>query len=275
MERTRTASSNAKTGGAILTAPILSQSFQIGSFSIRYYSLTFVAAIVSAYLIGRARAVRDGIRAEVFDDIAFWTVLVGFISARIYYVLFYWPQFQNNLSEIYKVWHGGIAIYGALIGGAAGLYFACKKHKIRFWHMTDIIVLGLPIAQAIGRLGNYFNYEAFGLPTNLPWKMYVPPQFRPAGYAQYQYFHPAFAYEIIWNLLVFVLLWVLGKRFHKRGLLTGTYFMLYSYGRFVIEGIRLDSAYFGSLRGDQITALLLIILGLGIIISRYVPQTHK
>src|SRR5258708_3464064 len=138
MERTRASSGNSKTGSLVL-----SQSFKIGALTVRYYSLTFVAAVIAGYFIGRARAVLDGIRVEVYDDIVFWTILAGFVGARIYYVLFYWQQYSNNLSEIYKVWHGGIAIYGGIIGGAVALYYAAKKHKIRFLHFTDLVVLGL------------------------------------------------------------------------------------------------------------------------------------
>ncbi len=269
MARTSGARSDAKTSKFILS------SFALGPLTIRIYSLTFVLGILAAYLIGRARALRAGISAKIFDDIIFWTIIAGFLSARIYYVLFYFGLYRDNLAEIYKVWHGGLAIYGGLIGGTIVLYFLCKKYAVDFFKFADLLVIGLPIAQAIGRIGNYFNYEAFGAPTNLPWKMFVPEQFRPPGFQQYAYFHPTFAYEIIWNLIVFALIFFAAKKRPKPGILLGIYLLLYSIGRFAIEAIRLDSAYFGVFRGDQITALLLIICALAIIVSRYVAQANK
>jgi phosphatidylglycerol:prolipoprotein diacylglycerol transferase len=259
------AGTSAKNGGAKASGAILnfslSQSFKVGFLNVRYYSLTFVGAIVAAYFIARRRVLKAGITEKVFDDIFFWTVLVGFLSARLYYILFYFNQFQNNLSEIYKIWHGGLAIYGALIGGAVALYVLCRKYKLDFFKLTDLVVLGIPVGQAIGRLGNYFNYEAFGKPTNLPWKMFVPEKFRPIGYEGYRFFHPTFLYEIIANLIIFGLLLVVEKKIKLRtGMLTALYILFYSTARFVIEAIRLDSAYFGPFKGDQVTALGLILL---------------
>ncbi|MBU6447465.1 prolipoprotein diacylglyceryl transferase [Patescibacteria group bacterium] len=270
MAGTNRKAGSAKTGSSVLSHFLLSQTFSLGFTRVRYYSVFFVSAIILGYLVARARAIKQGIQAALFDDIIFWTVVWGFVSARIYYVLFYFTEYEHNLSEIYKVWHGGLAIYGGLIGGAIALYFLTKRRGVKFFSFTDVVVFGLPLAQALGRFGNFFNYEAFGAPTNLPWKMYVPPQFRPAGYAQFQYFHPTFAYEAIWDVLTFAALVILAKskygKKYGRGLFTGAYFVLYSIGRFVIEGIRLDSAwFFGHIRGDQLTAVLLAIAGLAII----------
>jgi len=280
MDRTRTKSCHAKTNSAFLSNriigfPIVAQSFKVGFFTVRYYSLFFVAGVVLAYFLANARALKKGISELLFDEIIFWTVLVGFISARLYYVLFYFDQYKSNLSEIFMIWHGGLAIYGGLIGGIVALYFLSKKHQLNFFSITDAIVFALPLAQSIGRLGNYFNYEAFGNPTNLPWKMYVPEQFRPEALNTYSFFHPTFAYEILFNLFVFLLLWRIEKRSYSAGVLTGAYLVLYSVGRFFIEQLRLDSAYLGIFRVDQIVALLLIFAGLGIIINRYVAQSSK
>ncbi len=280
MDRPRTKSRNAKTnipflGSKIASFPVLSQSFEVGFFTVRYYSLFFVTGVVFAYFIAKARALKKGINELVFDEMIFWAILFGFVSARIYYVLFYFDQYSKNLSEIFKVWHGGLAIYGGLIGGVITLYFLSKKHNVNFFSLSDSIVFALPLAQAIGRLGNYFNYEAFGKPTDLPWKMFVPSNFRPDGFQSSSYFHPTFAYEILSNLLVFFFLWRISKKTSNPGILTGAYLILYSIGRFFIESIRLDSAFIGIFRVDQLVALLLIFAGLGIIINRYVAQTSK
>ncbi len=280
MERTRTKSCHAKTSRSLLsskiaTLPVLSQSFEVGFLKVRYYSLFFVVGVVLAYFIAKARAIKRGITEIVFDEIIFWTILFGFISARLYYVFFYFDQYKSNLLEIFMVWHGGLAIYGGVIGGIVALYFLSKKHHLNFFTLSDAIVFALPLAQSIGRLGNFFNYEAFGKPTNLPWKMFVPKEFRPEGFASFSYFQPTFAYEILFNLFVFFLLWRIERKGIKPGVLTGTYLVLYSIGRFFIEGLRLDSAFLGSFRVDQIVALLLIFVGLGIIMKRYVAQSNQ
>ncbi|MDB4940069.1 MAG: prolipoprotein diacylglyceryl transferase [Candidatus Doudnabacteria bacterium] len=270
MARTSAKSSSAKTSGAILNFSLsqpFGQTFKIGFLNIRYYSLTFVGAIIAAYLVARNRVLKAGIAEKTFEDIVFWTILIGFLSARIYYVLFYFDQYRNNLSEIYKIWHGGLAIYGGLIGGALTLYMMCRKYKLDFFKLSDLVMLGIPIAQAIGRLGNYFNNEAFGKPTNLPWKIFIPLNQRPIGYENYAYYQPTFLYEIIANLIIFVLLFFIERK-NKLvpGVLTALYIIFYSIARFAIEGIRLDSAYFGPFKGDQVTAVLLILLSLGLMV---------
>lgn len=272
---------------------IISQYFSLGSLHIRYYSLTMVLAIVVGYIIASRRRRQFGISKEIFEDMVFWLIIISFISARIYYVLFYWQYFKSDWLEIFKIWHGGISIYGGVIGGMAVLWYFARKIKFPFLKLADFIALSLPLAQAIGRFGNFFNYEAFGAPTNLPWKMYVPWQFRPQAYKQYSYFHPTFLYEAFWDVLVFIVLWLFAKRvenigiavdqahnaentsFKRTGLVTAAYLLLYSTGRFFIEGLRLDSAYFGNFKGDQITAVLLILVSLGIIVSRYAAQNSK
>ncbi len=242
MERTTTKTRSAKTNQFIL-----SQFFTIGSLQIRWYGLTMAGAIALGYFIGRWRAKRENFSLELFDDLSFWLVIISFLSARVYYVLFY-PQFyRGNFAEVFKIWHGGLAIYGALIGGLLTTFFYARKKKIAFLKLSDVLVFTLPLAQAIGRFGNYFNYEAFGNPTNLPWKMFVPLQFRPQGFENFSYFHPTFAYEAIWDALVF--------------------FALFWFGR-----------YFFGLRGDQITAVLIALLGIAIFfvtsIKKDAPETY-
>lgn len=271
--------SSTKASSFILGNVVVSQSFHLGFLTVRFYSLTLIAAVIAAFFIAKARAKKEGIGPKIFEDTFFWVLIIGFLSARAFYVILYFDKFRNNLWEIFAIWNGGLAIYGGIIGGLLTLYYICRKYTLGFWKMSDILVFALPIAQAIGRLGNYFNYEAFGKPTELPWKMLVPENFRPPGYENYMYFHPTFAYEIIWNLLVFLLL-ALSIKFNAKkplnaGVLTGLYLLLYSIGRFFIESIRLDSAFVFGMRSNQIVALLLILLALGIIISRYVSQNRK
>lgn len=274
METARTKNGSTKTGSLVLN---------LGPLQIHYYGITLALAIVVGYLVARIKAVKFGIERAQLDDVAFWLIIWSIVGARLYYVIFYPEFFRDDLLEIFKIWHGGQSIYGALIAGALTLWYFARKTKTSFWQWGDLLAFALPLAQGVGRLGNFFNYEAFGSPTNLPWKMFVPEQYRPVGYAQYEYFHPAFAYEMIWNVFVFLVFAFVEKRlntnpqskFNFRGIFLGLYLVLYSIGRFFIEGIRLDSAYFGFLRGDQITALCLIIAGLAIIRYRYVSQASN
>jgi phosphatidylglycerol:prolipoprotein diacylglycerol transferase len=279
MERTGTKNGGAKASKPVLTSLLAAQSFKIGSFSLRYYSLTMLAAVLCGYFLARVRAIKEGISLKLFDDLAFWLVVGGFLGARIYEVLSYLPYYKSNPGEIIKIWHGGLSIYGAIIAGALITFIFARKHKIPFLKLSDLIAFSLPLSQAIGRLGNYFNHEAFGKPTNLPWKIFIPQGSRPAGFENYAYFHPTFLYEGIWNLIVFFILIFIAKKLKRSsdrpGVITASYLFLYSIGRFWIESIRLDSAFMGSLKTNQITALLLIFVSFAIMIFRYAPQTDK
>jgi phosphatidylglycerol:prolipoprotein diacylglycerol transferase len=204
-------------------------------------------------------------------------VIAAIPSARLYYVLFQWQDYAQRPEQIFAIWKGGIAIHGAILGGLiAGLIF-CRINKLFFWQITDFIAPSLILGQAIGRWGNFFNSEAFGRPTDLPWKLYIPPYViengmriprRPSGYENFEYFHPTFLYESLWNLLVFGLLLFLffwGLRQIPR-LKPGTLFMVYlvgySSGRIWIEGLRTDSLMLGSLRIAQVVSLTGITIGL-------------
>lgn len=283
METAGTENGSTKTGSAFLRNFLLAQYFQVGPLQIHFYGIILAGAILIGYLVARAKTARFNIEKKQLDDVGFWLVIWSIIGARLYYVLFYPQFFRNGFLEIFRIWHGGQSIYGALIAGAATLFYFSRKTKITFFRWTDLMAFALPLAQAFGRLGNFFNYEAFGLPTNLPWKIFIPVQHRPPDYLQYEYFHPAFAYELIWNIVVFLILLLVEKvlnkklnsRFNFTGIFTALYLFFYSLGRFVIEGIRLDSAYFGPFRGDQLTALCLMVAALGIISYRYVSQTRN
>jgi phosphatidylglycerol---prolipoprotein diacylglyceryl transferase len=276
MERARTKNGSAKAGQFVLA-----QSFSVGPLSIRIYGLTMALAIVVGYLVGKWRFNKSDIvvadKAKFFDDLVFRVVIVGFISARLYHVFTHWSDYQNNFVEIPQVWHGGLAIYGAIIGGTLALLYTAHKHKIRFLKLTDVAAIAMPVSQAIGRIGNFFNYELFGTPTNLPWKMYVPREFRPGHHNYDEYFHPTFAYEMLWNLGLFtLLLWVSAKYTKlKAGSVTAIYLMGYGVGRFWIEALRLDSTYIFNMKINQIASLLIFLLGLGILLKYASPQNNQ
>jgi phosphatidylglycerol:prolipoprotein diacylglycerol transferase len=189
-------------------------------------------------------------------------VLSALVGARLYYVVFNLDYYSAHPEKIFAIWEGGLAIHGGLIAGAIATVLYCRSRHLSIPVTMDIFVPGVAIGQAIGRWGNFFNQEAFGVPTDLPWKLYIDPYHRPPQLKAFEYFHPTFLYESLWNLLVFCVLWfVLRKRLERRpGALTLCYLGLYSVGRFFVEGLRIDSLMLGSLRVAQLVSLLLIIV---------------
>ncbi len=246
-------------------------SVQLGPLTIHFYALCIIAGIIAAVLLTNHRLTKRGAEPWVVIDIALLAVPLAIIGARIYHVLthwgFYFGEGANPLSALY-IWEGGIAIYGALIGGAVGAWLGCRWTGIRFWTFADALAPGLLLAQALGRFGNWFNQELFGLPTDLPWGLEIAfdnPAW-PAGLPEGTLFHPTFLYEVVWNLLgVAVLLWA-GRAFRLQwGRLFGLYLVWYSAGRIVWESIRIDpSEIILGLRTNVWAAILGVLLGLAI-----------
>ncbi len=234
------------------------------------YGLTLAVAVLGGYIAARKLAPRFGVEPNQIDDALPWIVFFGFLGARAYYVIFSWSFFGEHLIEIFKIWHGGLSIYGGLLGGVLGAFiYSRRAGRISFLNFADLLAIVTPLAQSLGRWGNFFNHEAFGRPTNLPWAIYIPPEFRPLPYLEEPYFHPAFLYESLWDLGVFLLLLYYLRERHKPGILVGSYLILYSLGRFFIEGLRVDSLLINSFRVDQLTALLMMIIGGVILILNY------
>ncbi|MFO7883031.1 MAG: prolipoprotein diacylglyceryl transferase [Kosmotogaceae bacterium] len=263
--------------GEFIVSPII---FAFGPFEIRWYGVFIALGIVISYLIGRKFAIREGIDEDHIIELVFLGIVFGIIGARLYYVLFNLSYYLKNPLEIMKIWSGGLAIHGAIFFALlVGFVYVRlrKKANMKFLQMTDIFTAMLPFAQALGRWGNFMNYEAYGKPTELPWKMFVPLANRMPGYSQYEYFHPTFLYESLWDFMVFgVLLWFFMKGRKNYGEVTGLYMIIYSIGRFFIEGLRLDSLYIGELRTAQVVSVILIIAGLTIfILARSKGQSVK
>jgi len=173
--------------------------------------------------------------------LAMWLILGGIIGARLYDVfLIDWDYFANNPLEIIQIWHGGLAVHGAIIGGVIALLAWCKIKKKSFWQFAGLIFTVLPLGQAIGRWGNYFNQELFGRPTTLPWSIPISTVNRPEQYSNFQYFQPAFLYESILNLILFFVLLFLYKKNRHSGEIVIYYLMGYSAIRFMMEFIRID-----------------------------------
>ncbi|MFC5338123.1 prolipoprotein diacylglyceryl transferase [Leucobacter denitrificans] len=260
------------------------QFFQIGPLTIHLYALWIILGIVLAAIWTSRRLTRRGGENGVVFDFVVWSVLLGIIGARLYHVVTHWgdyfvpgKQWWNPFEEnaIWNIWDGGIAIFGALLGGAIGVLIASRLTGVRFLSFADALVPGLMLAQAFGRLGNYFNHELFGGPTTLPWGLEIEstnPAF-PIGLPAGTLFHPTFLYEIIWSLAGIVVLLALEKKLHLRwGRLFALYLVWYGIGRAIIESMRVDpSLLFLGLRTNVLAALLAIVLGIII----YIVQTKR
>ncbi len=256
--------------GDIIVNPVIIEN--LGPFSIRWYGVFIAAAIITAYLIARAQTLREGVKEEYLIEGTFVGIIFGVIGARLYYVAFNFEFYRDDFFSIFKTWDGGLAIHGGFLVGllVAFLYTTFrKKAGATFLQATDVLTLVFPLGQAIGRWGNFMNYEAYGNPTDLPWKMFVPPQYRMPGYSRSSYFHPTFLYESLANIAIFVFLfWYLRKKRKNYGEVTGLYMILYSIIRFIIEGLRLDSLYIGQteLRTARVVSVILLVVGTALVI---------
>lgn len=238
------------------------------SWGIQTYALCILAGIVVAAVLTGWRLHQRGVEAGYVIDVAVWAVLLGIVAARVFHVIThpddYFGPGRDPLSALY-IWEGGIAIFGALIGGAIGVWIGCRQTGLRFSTFADALAPGLLLAQAFGRLGNWFNHELFGQPTDLPWGLEIEstnPAY-PVGLPEGVLFHPTFAYEIIWNVLgAALLLWLDRKRDVQWGRLIALYLIWYGLGRSVFETIRLDpSELFLGIRTNVWMAFLAIVIG--------------
>ena len=262
--------------------------FQLGPFALRWYGLLIALAVLLGLGLATRLAKARGMDPAVVSDLLPVLVLGAVIGARSYYVALEWRQYAGNWGDIVAIWRGGIAIHGALIGGVIATVLYCRWRKQAFWPLLDVLVPAVALGQAIGRWGNFFNSEAFGLPTDLPWKLRIPIENRPPEFLGEPYFHPTFLYESLWNLGVCALLLLLfrgGSRNRIQlpaGALSCIYLMAYSSGRVWIEGLRIDplcllgTAPFcaGGLRMAQLVSLLLIALGATGLWWLYGKQRH-
>ena len=247
--------------------------FQLGPLAIRWYGVLIAAGVLLGTTLAHREAIRRGLDPDRLLNAIFAAVLGALVGARLYYVAFNWGYYVANPGRVIAVWEGGLAIHGGLIGGALAALVYCRWAALSLPVTMDIMVPGVAVGQAIGRWGNFFNQEAFGIPTDLPWKLYIDPAHRPAPLACYEYFHPTFLYESLWNFLVFLALWFgLRKRLEgKPGALTLCYLGLYSVGRFYVEALRIDNLMLGPLRVAMVVSLILVAisgLGLALILRR-------
>lgn len=245
----------------------MSEAFSIGSFSINWYSICILIGVLFAGFLLMLEARRFDMNMDFILNLIFWTVIFGIIGARLYYVAFNLDYYLKEPIEILKIWNGGLAIHGGIIFGLLFIIFYTKKYDVRTLKITDMTVVGLIIAQAIGRWGNFFNQEAHGPETTRQFleSMKIIPKFVIDGMnINGTYYIPTFYYESLWCLIGFIVL-ILARRvfkYIKVGQLTGIYLIIYGVGRFFIESLRTDSLMLGSFKIAQIVSIISILIGL-------------
>jgi prolipoprotein diacylglyceryl transferase len=243
--------------------------FQVGPLQIHFYALCILAGIIAAALLTNHRLNKRGAERGIILDMILWTVPFGIVGARIFHVLTHPNDYFYPGAELWKViaiWEGGIAIFGALIGGAVGAYIGCRVLGLRFWTFADALAPGLLLAQAFGRFGNYFNHELFGTPTNGWWGLEIEssnPAY-PIGLPDGTLFQPTFAYEVIWNLLGVAVILLLERKLGLQwGKVIAVYLIWYGLGRIVWESIRIDpSEIFFGLRVNVWAAIFAVVVGI-------------
>jgi prolipoprotein diacylglyceryl transferase len=253
---------------AVLSIPSPSTGiWYIGAFPLRAYALCIIAGIIVALIIATRRWQARGGTADSMELMVVVGVPFGIVGARLYHVItdyqLYFGPGRQPLDAL-KIWQGGLGVWGAIAFGVLGGYLVARRRRIAFPAVLDAIAPAILVAQAIGRLGNWFNQELFGRPTTLPWGLEIAQQYRPTGYGQFATFHPTFLYEMLWCLAAAVLLVWLDRRFRLgHGKVFALYVMLYCAGRFWIEALRIDTVNeVGGFRLNNYTALIGFVVAL-------------
>lgn len=250
----------------------------LGFIQIYWYSIIILIAIFIGTTIVYMEAKRQKMTLDDFTDLFFCTIVFGLMGARIYYILFNLDYYLSNKLEMLAVWNGGLAIHGGIIGGALYVIHFCKKRNYNMLKLLDMMVVGLIIAQSIGRWGNFFNQEAYGPVTTLQnLKDYMIPNFIIERMKINGVYHePTFYYESLWSLNGFIILNII-RRFKniKVGTITGAYCIYYSIGRLYIESLRMDSLMIGPLKVAQIVSILLILFGIFLIVRNIIHKDRE
>ncbi len=244
--------------------------FNLGPLSVRWYGIIIAVGILLGYFVAQRALVKAGLHKDTLVDIIFYSALFGFIAARIYFVIFQWPYYAENPSEIIKIWHGGIAIHGGLIGGFIAGVIVCKVKNLNPFQIGDIVAPSIILAQGIGRWGNFMNHEAHGGSVSRAFleQLHLPNFIIENMYINGQYYHPTFLYEFIWDVAGFIILVNIRKHL-KLGETFFLYLTWYSIGRFFIEGLRTDSLMLTSnIRVAQLVSILLILISISLIVYR-------
>jgi len=239
--------------------------FNLFGVEIRYYSLFILIGVVIAYIMILLESKRFKISNDFIFNLFFWTLIVGILGARLYYVVFNWEYFGSHVNEIWQIWEGGLAIHGGILFGLMMLCLYSRKHNMRILKIIDIVVVPLILAQAIGRWGNFFNSEAYGVATTLNHlkSLHIPEFIINGMKINGIYYTPTFFYESLWCIIgFFILLFARRSKYIKVGQTASIYMMWYGLGRFFIESMRTDSLTFLGFRMAQIVSIIMIVIGI-------------
>lgn len=237
----------------------------IGNLTITWYAIFILTGIIVAYLLIKKEAKKYNISGEFVSNLVFWCVIFGILGARIYYVLFNLDYYMIDPIEVIKIWNGGLAIHGGIIAGVITLVIYCKKNNVNILKMTDIAVVGVIIAQAIGRWGNFFNAEAHGavVSKTVLEAQHLPNFIIEGMHIGNQYYLPTFLYESILNIIGFIILLIVRKNKNtKLGITTSLYLIWYGIVRFIIESMRTDSLMLGDIRIAMLISVIMVIIGI-------------
>ena len=254
-----------------------------GDFTITWYGIIIMSGAVMAAFLAAWLAKRKGLNSDVVWDLLPWVLIAGIIGARLWHI--FTPTASSLINgknpyfiyplQIFNIRNGGLGIPGGVIGGALAAYFYCRVKKLSFGQWVDVMAPGVALAQAVGRWGNFVNQEVYGLPSTLPWAIFIDPAHRLAGFENVETYHPTFAYEFIWNLLNMALLLFLGKKFAdklKDGDIFLVYLMFYAVGRFGLEFVRLDYSPIAGVNINQWVMAGVFICSLGFFLFRHLVK---
>ncbi len=246
--------------------------FYLGPIEVHWYGIIIASGVLLAVYLAVREGAKRGIKSDDIYDMILWALPAALICARLYYVIFQWGYYKDNPGEIIKIWDGGIAIYGSLIGAMIVVILFCRHRFIPVWLMLDVAAPTVILAQSIGRWGNFMNQEAFGQATSLSFLqgLHLPHFIITQMYISGAYRQPTFLYESLWSLLGFLVIITLrhNPNWFKRGEVFLTYVMWYSFGRFFVEGMRTDSLMLSGLRVSQILSIVLFVGAIALIIIR-------
>jgi prolipoprotein diacylglyceryl transferase len=257
-------------GGLFAAIPSPSRNVvHIGPVPLRAYALCILLGVLVAIVVARRRWVARGGEPRMVGDLAVWIVPGGLIGARLYHVATDYQLYSHDLLGVVRIWDGGLGIWGGVAGGALTGAWVARRWGLDFWAIADTVAPALPLAQAIGRWGNWFNQELFGRPTKLPWGLRIDLAHRPPGYADVSTFHPTFLYESLWNLVVVGIVLAVERRVPlRKGRLFAVYVAAYTFGRFWIELLRIDPAHrIYGLRVNDWTSVVVFVVALGFVVT--------
>lgn len=244
--------------------------------SLPWYSVLIVLAMLIGLLLCTHEQKRLQLPKDLFVDLALCLIPSAIIGARLYYIIFSWNQFSGDIFRIFRIWEGGLAIYGGIFGGTIALVAFCRVRKLPILHIADILVPALSLGQVIGRWGNYFNMEAYGAEiTNAAWQFF-PAAVLVSGADGYEWHMATFFYESCADLLIFIVLWfIIRKRKQWNGQSLAVYMLMYGIARACIEGLRTDSLYIGTIRVSQLLSLLIAFAGLLALFIGFIRHRQK